>query len=296
MHNCQSLIFDYPLPYMMRLDSKSPRKNIAAFGAECSKIQNAFAKKICNIAQMTPVKVMLGDSSVTEQNTFDPANVIQYFSGITRHLSEWDVQDTTTSHNDDLRRIFTKFSVRHGNYIMSGHLSVQYHVLLYYKLDHRVVECQKELSDVIEKTKKDKQEMADVGEQIIMSKIKELGYDDADNLHLFEMLYNDDEARSEIYDAAQHDIKGNFDKLEKKKLSLFQELDSYLLETYQTSHVLIDDTRLVAGEEGYLCSFDLEYARGSVREGLFDDRRIPRHVVDAIFRRLRQVHSAVSGL
>ena len=279
----------------MRLDLKSPKRNIAAFGAECSKIEADFARRIHGMTQMTPVKVMLGDSSVTEQNTFDPGIAGRYFSGIAGSLSEWDVQDAATSHNDDLRRVFTKFSIQEGSYILSGHMSLQYHVLLYYRLDHRVVECQKELSDVIEKTKQGEQDLADAGERILLSKIKELGYADADNLQLFEMLYNDDEERGKIYDEAQRSAKSGFDELEKKKLDLFRELDSYLLETYQTSHVLIDDTRLVAGEEGYLCSFDLEHIRGSAREGLFDDRKIPTHVADAILQRLGQVRAAVSN-
>ena len=32
-------------------------------------------------------------------------------------------------------------------------MSIQFHVLLYYKPDYRVIECQKELSEIIEETK-----------------------------------------------------------------------------------------------------------------------------------------------
>ena len=51
-------------------------------------------------------------------------------------------------------------------------------------------------------------------------------------------------------------------------------MDSLLIETYQTSSVLIDDTRLVAGEEGCLCTLDIEFIKNNNREGLFDPRKM----------------------
>ena len=59
-----------------------------------------------------------------------------------------------------------------------------------------------------------------------------------------------------------------------KKQDLFRELDSLLMETYQTSPVLIDDTRLVAGEEGCLVTIDLEFVKNKNKEGLFDPRKM----------------------
>ena len=44
-------------------------------------------------------------------------------------------------------------------------------------------------------------------------------------------------------------------------------LDNLLVETYQTTPVLIDDTRLVTGEEGCLCTFDLEFVKNKAKEG-----------------------------
>ena len=103
---------------------------------------------------MIDAKVMMGDSTVTEQKTFDPTQVMDYFQKINNKLEEWSLQDVTITNNEDLRRIFTKFEIMEGNYLLSGHISIQFHVLLYYKPNQRVLDCQKELSEIVDLTKK----------------------------------------------------------------------------------------------------------------------------------------------
>ena len=78
---------------------------------------------------------------------------MDFFQKITQKLENWSVQDVSISNNEDIRRIFTKFEIMEGNYLISGHLSVQFHVLLYYKPDQRVIETQKELSEIVDLTK-----------------------------------------------------------------------------------------------------------------------------------------------
>ena len=71
-------------------------------------------------------------------------------------------------------------------------------------------------------------------------------------------------------------------------------LTLWLLETYQTTSVLIDDTKLVAGEEGCLCLFDLEFIKNNNREGLFDPRKISNNVKENIVKRLSEIHKAIN--
>ena len=47
-------------------------------------------------------------------------------------------------------------------------------------------------------------------------------------------------------------------KIYEKKQSLLKELDNFLLEIYQIEPVLIDETRLVSGEEGFVFNLDVE--------------------------------------
>ena len=53
-----------------------------------------------------------------------------------------------------------------------------------------------------------------------------------------------------MYAEIEKDSGEEFKRLTKKKDELFKELDSLLIETYQTSAVLIDDPRLVSGRRG----------------------------------------------
>jgi hypothetical protein len=76
--------------------------------------------------------------------------------------------------------------------------------------------------------------------------------------------------------------------LSNKKTRIIKELDNLLVETYQTSPVLIDDTRLITGEEGCLCTFDIEFIRNKTKEGLFDPRKISESVRENIVNRLNE--------
>jgi len=77
--------------------------------------------------------------------------------------------------------------------------------------------------------------------------------------------------------------------MQQKKKELFNELDSMLIETYQTSGVLIDEQRLVDGEEGCLYNIDLEFIKNSNKEGLFDPKRIPENIKNNIIKQVDQI-------
>jgi len=274
----------------VRLGSRSSNEFIQNLNKKNEEIQQAFLTKMKSLTNMIEVKVMLGDSTVTTQKTFDPAMVSDFFKNILQNLKEWSVQDVSISNNEDIRRIFTKFEIKEGNYLISGHLSIQFHVLLYYKPVQRVIDCQKELSEIVDLTKNKEQEMSDNSDQFVLNKLKEMGYKDFDHQKLFEVFFENDEFREKIYKEIENDMGVDFRELSDKKMKLFNELDSLLLETYQTTPVLIDDTRLVTGEEGCLCTFDIEFIKNKTREGLFDPRKIPETTKNSIFKRLEQIY------
>ena len=234
---------------------------------------------------------MLGDSTVFDQTTFDPAEIKSFYEKIITNLQSWSVQNVSVTNNENIRRIFTKFEIREGNYLLSGHLSQQFHVLLYYKPEHRVIECQKKLSEIIEHTKNKEVEIAKMGNQFVLTKLKELGYKNLDNQKLFEMFFNNDEVSEKLYNEIEQKSDIDFQKISNKKVELFNELDSYLMEVYQTTSILIDDARLVTGEEGCLCTFDLEYIKNNTKEGLFDPKRIPNNAKQKIIDRLGEIEN-----
>lgn len=258
----------------MRLGNRSPNEFIQLLNEKNKTIEKLFLEKIMELTQMTTVKVMMGDATVTDQKSFDPKKVSDYFKKINDNLKDWSIQAVSISNNEDLRRIFTKFEIMEGNYLISVHLSVQFHVLLYYKPVQRVIECQKELAEIVETTKTKEQEISNKGDQVVLDKLKDMGYKDFDHQKLFEIFYENDELREKVYSEIEKTTDADFQKLSDKKQELFRELDSLLMETYQTSPVLIDDTRLVAGEEGCLITIDLEFIKNKNKEGLFDPRKM----------------------
>ena len=245
----------------MRLGIRSTNDFILILNSKNDQIQESYITEMKECTKIIPVKVMLGDSTITEQAAFDPEIVRKFYEKITNNLKDWTVQQISITNNEDLRRIFTKFEIRIGNYLLSGHMSLQFHVLLYYKPEYRVIECQKELSEIMDKTKGDEQHVAEIGDQLILEKLKKIGYTDVNEQKLFEIFYENDDLREKIFGEIEQKTDVNFQELSKRKIELFNELDSYLIETYQTSSVLIDDNRLVAGEEGCLCTFDLEFIK-----------------------------------
>ena len=236
--------------------------------------------------KIADVKVMMGDSTITEQKTFDPKEVYNYLESIIQKLDGWSLQNVSTTNNEDLRRIFTKFEITEGNYLVSGHLSIQFHVLLFYKPVQRVIDSQKELAEILDNTKKQESDLSNNSDQFVLDKLKEMGYKDFDHQKLFEVFYDDEEFSKKIYAEIEKETGEEFKRLTEKKKELFKELDSLLVETYQTSSVLIDDTRLVSGEEGCLCTLDIEFIKNNNREGLFDPRKMSNITKENILKKL----------
>ena len=270
----------------MRLGSRSPDEFIQILNKKNEVIQNEFLLKILELTKMVDVKVMMGDSTITEQKTFDPKQITNYLEKLSQNLTEWSLQDVSVTNNEDLRRIFTKFEINEGNYLISGHISLQFHVLLFYKPLQRVIDCQKELAKIVDMTKNKETELSDNSDQFVLDKLKEIGYKDFDHQKLFEVFYENEAFSKKIYEEIENDAGKEFKKLTEKKNELFKELDSLLIETYQTCSVLIDDTRLVTGEEGCLCTLDIEFIKNNNREGLFDPRKMSNIVKENILKKL----------
>ncbi|MGQ0376087.1 MAG: hypothetical protein ACT4OW_01095 [Nitrososphaerota archaeon] len=279
---------------MVRLGLSSSDEFIRVLNEKTKKIQEIFLEKIKDLTKMITIKVMLGDSTVIDQQTFDPQAVRSYYESIIKKFSDWSIQGVSISNNEDVRRLFVKLEIQDGNYILLWHMSLQYHVLLYYRPDNRVIECQKELAEIVDKTKDAESEITEIGDHLILEKLKNIGYNDLDHQKLFELFFENDEFRNEIYNEVKNRSTSDFQQHSKRKTELFNELDNLLLETYQTTPILIDDVRLIGGEEGCLCSFDVEYLKNKIREGNFDPKKISASTKDRIIQRFDQILQIMS--
>ena len=273
----------------MRLGSNTSDEFFKILNDKNNEIQKSFLKKIENFIKQVSINAMLGDGTITKTKTFDPMQIKDFFGKILKNLQNWNQQEVSETNDEGLRRIFIKFDIKEGNYQLSGHMSIQFHVLLFYKADNKVIQYQKELSEIIEKTKTMDSKLADNSDQFILEKLRTMGYKNLDHQQLFEILFENDEIQNKIYKEIEEKTDSNYKNSLSRKTQLFNELDNLLLETYQTSNVLIDDARLVTGEEGILCNFDLEFIKNGIKEGMFNPKKIPKNIQEKIILRLDQI-------
>ena len=232
-------------------------------------IQNSFLKRMVHETRNVSCDVMLGDSTTKKVETFDVKNVETFFGKFESNLPEWNSQGVTYSSDEDLRRIFVKSEIKIGNYILSLHASLQYHVLLYYKPIQKVIDLQKKLSELIDAGGNSESKYEEESDRLIIEKLNELGFKDMPKQELFELFYNDEELSNKIKNMID-DSQPEVIDIQGQKNQLFKELDNLLIEIFQTTSALIDEQKLVNGEEGCLCNIDLEYVDEGAKQGLVD--------------------------
>jgi len=272
----------------MRIGNTSNSEYFLKLNQINEEIQQKFLLKINDAIRSVKCDVMLGDSTTKQIETFDIKNVENFFSKFTS-LSNWDSQGLTYSSDEDLRRIFTKSEIRLGDYILSLHMSLQYHVQLYYKPVQQVIDLQKQLAKLIDNSGDSETKYQEESDRLIIEKLNELGFKDMPKQELFELFYNDDKLAEKIkkmIDDSQSDVVD----VKEKKNQLFKELDNLLLETFHTTPVIIDEQKLVNGEEGCLCNIDLEYIDNGAKQGLIDISIMTEHDEKNILDEIKRIN------
>ena len=272
----------------MRIGNPTNNEFILELNKINEKIQDEFLKKITYETRSVDCNVMLGDSTTKIVQTFDIKNMETFFGRFDSNLSEWNSQGVTYSADEDLRRIFTKSEFRIGDYILSLHVSLQYHVLLYYKPIQKVIELQKKLAELIDNNGNSESKYEDEGDRLIIEKLNELGFKDMPKQELFELFYNDEKLAMKIkkmIDDSQPEVVD----IQGKKNQLFKELDNLLLETFHTTSIMIDEQKLVNGEEGCLCNIDLEYIDNGAKQGLIDASIISEEIKSQMKQGIRDI-------
>jgi len=153
---------------------------------------------------------------------------------------------------------------------------------------------QKELSDFMDMTKKQEGELTEKSDHVILEKLRAEGYKDLDTQNLFEIFYNDDKIREKIMNEIELRTDGDLQKISQRKENLLKELDDLLLETYQMEPILIDEARLVTGEEGCVCNIDIEMIENGQKGGLFDSNQVSSSTKEKISILIDQVLEAIT--
>src|SRR3712207_7337778 len=88
---------------------------------------------------------MLGDGTITQADTFDLQNVQSFFQRLGNALEGWTFNGIHNSATEDVHRIYCTFTKETDKFYMSVYFGIQFHVLLYYRVDNQVIDIQKEL-------------------------------------------------------------------------------------------------------------------------------------------------------
>ena len=278
----------------MRLGNKTDDEFLIRLNEKNSQIQNIFHEKIEEIAKKYPIDVMMQDGIVKKQDTFDVKKIQLIYNEFTKKLQNWTLEGISSTNDEGIRRNFIKLHTNADEYRISLHFSIQYHVILFYQPNYEVMKKQKELSDFMDKTKKQEGELTQKSDHLIFEKLKAEGYKDLDTQSLFEIFYNDDKIREKIMSEIELQTDGDLQKINQHKENLLKGLDNLLLETYQMEPVLIDEARLVTGEEGCLCNIDIEKIENEQRTGVFDSKQLSTSTKEKISALIDQVLQSIT--
>lgn len=278
----------------MRLGSKTDDEFLIKLNKKNSQIQSIFHEKIKEIAKKHPVDVMMQDGVVKKQETFDVEKIHQVYNEFANRLQDWTLDGISSTNDEGIRRNFIKLNTNADDCRISLHLSIQYHVILFYQPNYEVMKKQKELSDFMDETKKHEGELTKKSDHLILEKLRAEGYKDLDPQNLFEIFYSDDKIREKIMSEIEIQTDGDLQKISQRKESLLKELDDLLLETYQMEPILIDEARLVTGEEGCVCNIDIERIENDQKTGLFDSEQVSSSTKEKISTLIDEVLEAIT--
>jgi hypothetical protein len=278
----------------MRLGNKTDDEFLIGLNKKNNQIQNIFHEKVKDIAKKYSIDVMMQNGTVKKQETFDVEEIHKIYTMFADKLQGWMSDGISSTNDEGIRRNFIKLGINIDDCKILLHLSIQYHVILFYQPNYEVMKKQKELSEFMDMTKKHESELTEKSDHVILEKLKAEGYKDLDTQSLFEIFYNDDKIREKIMNEIELQTDGDLQKITQRKESLCKALDDLLLETYQMEPVLIDEARLVTGEEGCVCNIDIEMIENEQKSSLFDSKKISNSTKEKITSLVNQVLEAIS--
>jgi hypothetical protein len=268
--------------------------------AAAEKVQKAYLEAIKPAIAMQQGNAMLGDGTVTQADTFDPQEVESFYQQLANTLERWTFSGVMKSATEDLQRLYSQFTKEADKFYISGYFGVQFHVLPYYRVDRRLLEIQKELVKISDKTTSVLSTMTRSADRALADELEKRGYSNLEFEELFAKMF-DDEKLVEVLDQKAAAVESQFglEETRNKKNKLFAELNNLIMKLYQTSPVLIDYNRLMQGEEGVTNYFDIEVIKNKKmkrREAFLDTMKMTKAAADVVAAELGQVAVALSKI
>jgi hypothetical protein len=295
-------ILDRAIPFLI---VRAPLKGDDYFcrnvNAAAEKVQKAYLEAIKPAIVMHQAYAMLGDGTVTQAGTFDPQKAQRFYQQLANALEDWTFSGIMKSATEDLHRLYSQFTKEADKFYISGYFGIQFHVLPYYKVDKRLLEIQKELAKIADKTTSILSIITSTADRALAAELEKRGYANLGFEELFAKMF-DDEKLVELLNnkaAAVESQFPEFDETHNKKSKLFSELDELVMKLYQTSPVEIDYNRLMQGEEGVTNYFDIEVITNKKmkkREVFLDTVKISKEAADLVTAELGSVAEALSKI
>jgi hypothetical protein len=244
----------------MRLPTKDQCQFCTDLNLSYSKLQQVFYDKFNSLLQISNIKVMLGDGTLTNTSTFDPESLVLYFNIVSKSLKKCASSGIVKSNTDNLHRITCQYFTQIEKYFVSVFFGIQYHALRYYKVEKRVLEIQKEMYDLSKKCEEIRNSIADVGNSMILRELDNMGYADLRFEDLLERMLSDQSISGQL-ESKTNNLLDEYPELRKSELrhkDLISELNNYIIEISTIEPAMLDYNKLMQGQEGTVVYIDLE--------------------------------------
>jgi hypothetical protein len=267
--------------------------------AAVEKVQETYFEAIKPAIVMREADAMLGDGTVTHVHTFEPRNVQIFYQKFAKAVQGWTFSGIFESATEDLNRLYSQFTKEADKFYLSGYFGIQFHTLPYYRVDRRLLEIQKELATIADKSTSVLSTMTKVADVALAAELKKRGYIDLDLEELFVKMFDDEKLIEDLGKKAI-DVENQFPEFEETRNrsgELISQLNELVVKLYHTSPVLIDYNRLMQGEEGVTVYFDIEVIKNKntkKRKALLDTPKIPDKAADMIAAELGNMAGALS--
>ena len=225
--------------------------------------RSSFETAIKKNLEITQIKVMLADFTITDTSTFDPNKVLNYFFNKEKEiksLKKCKVVPVQLTKTDELHRIFFQLSLDVERYHFYIYMGIQFHALLFYKIDKNIININNKIRQLEEENSKLKKEVSIRGDQIIKQELEKMGYKEIGNMELFEELFAKQDLSKNLSEKA-NEVEDRFPQLKQNTRlieTLKKDLENFMIETYQINQASIDSNKLMMGEEGIAFNIDFE--------------------------------------
>lgn len=262
--------------------------------AATKRVQDAFLGAIKPSIVLRHGNAMLGDGTITQADTFDLRNVQDFYKRLGNAFEGWAFSGVLQSATEDLHRIYCTFTKETDKFYMSVYFGIQFHVLLYYRVDSQVIDIRKELIKLEDTAASVSDNMTSAADKMLATELEKRGFKNLGFDELFVRMFEDEGLVEQLSEktAVVEDQFPEFRDARGKKIELLSKLNALLVEFYMTSPVLIDYNRLMQGEEGVTNYFDIEILKNrksKKREAVLDTAKITEEATDMLSREVGAV-------